>query len=95
LLSLDLFFQREFSEANTTVLILLKEQTTGKTGVVIFFHVLGMLVAISLFRNSGLFEIISNGLGFVFSNMGKIKKLLMLCLLLYCDRLVLRVHAVS
>jgi spore maturation protein SpmB len=29
-----------------------------------------MLVAISLFRNSGLFEIISNGLGFVFSNMG-------------------------
>jgi spore maturation protein SpmB len=29
-----------------------------------------MLVAISFFRNSGLFEIISNGLSFVFSNLG-------------------------
>lgn len=41
-----------------------------KTGVTIFPYVMGMLVAISLFRNSGLFEIISNGLSFVFSNIG-------------------------
>jgi spore maturation protein SpmB len=34
-----------------------------------------MLVAISLFRNSGLSEIISNGLGFVFSNMGVNKEI--------------------
>jgi spore maturation protein SpmA/spore maturation protein SpmB len=33
-----------------------------KTGVTIFPYVLGMLVAISLFRNSGVFEIISTGL---------------------------------
>lgn len=31
-----------------------------KTGVTIFPYILGMLVAISLFRNSGVFEIISN-----------------------------------
>jgi spore maturation protein SpmB len=41
-----------------------------QTGVKIFPYVLGMLVAISFFRNSGLFEIISNGLSFVFSNLG-------------------------
>ncbi|CAA9195087.1 nucleoside recognition domain-containing protein [Flavobacterium collinsii] len=41
-----------------------------KTGVKIFPYVLGMLVAISLFRNSGLFEIISNGIGFIFSSIG-------------------------
>jgi spore maturation protein SpmB len=35
-----------------------------------FSYVLGMLVAISLFRNSGLFEIISNWIAFIFSNMG-------------------------
>ena len=41
-----------------------------KTGVTIFPYVLGMMVAISFFRNSGLFEIISNGISFVFSNIG-------------------------
>jgi len=46
-----------------------------KTGVTIFPYVLGMLVAISLFRNSGLFEIISNGISFVFSNIGMSKEI--------------------
>lgn len=46
-----------------------------KTGVTIFPYVLAMLVAISLFRNSGLFEIISNWLSFVFSNMGVNKEI--------------------
>jgi spore maturation protein SpmA/spore maturation protein SpmB len=66
------FKKKKFSEANTTVFdSFVKGANNGvKTGVVIFPYVLGMLVAISLFRNSGLFEIISNGLGFVFSNMG-------------------------
>ena len=46
-----------------------------KTGIVIFPYVLGMLVAISFFRNSGLFEIISNGIAFVFSNIGVSKEI--------------------
>ena len=36
---------------------------------------MGMLVAISFFRNSGLFEIISNGISFVFSNIGVSKEI--------------------
>lgn len=45
-----------------------------QTGVKIFPYVLGMLVAISFFRNSGLFEIISNGISFVFSHIGVSKQ---------------------
>ena len=69
--------EKKFSEANTTVFdSFVKGANNGvKTGVVIFPYVLGMLVAISLFRNSGLFEIISNGLGFIFSNMGVNKEI--------------------
>ncbi len=37
-----------------------------QTGITIFPYILGMLVAISLFRNSGVFEIISGGLAKVF-----------------------------
>lgn len=36
------------------------------TGITVFPYILGMLVAISLFRNSGVFEIISNALAKVF-----------------------------
>jgi len=46
-----------------------------KTGITIFPYVLGMLVAISLFRNSGLFEIISNWIAILFSNMGVTKQI--------------------
>lgn len=46
-----------------------------QTGVKIFPYVLGMLVAISFFRNSGLFELISNGLSFAFSNIGVSKEI--------------------
>ncbi len=64
--------EKKFTEAKTTVF---EAFVTGanngiKTGVTIFPYVLGMLVAISLFRNSGLFEIISNWIAFGFSNMG-------------------------
>ncbi|MBC7450003.1 MAG: spore maturation protein [Cytophagales bacterium] len=41
--------------------------TSGaKTGFAVFPYILGMLVAISLFRNSGLFEMITSGLARVF-----------------------------
>jgi spore maturation protein SpmB len=36
---------------------------------------MGMLVAISFFRNSGLFEIMSNGISFIFSNIGVSKQI--------------------
>ena len=45
------------------------------TGVTIFPYVMGMLVAISFFRNSGLFEIMSNGISFFFSNIGVSKEI--------------------
>lgn len=71
------FKEKKFTEANTTVF---EAFVTGanngiKTGVTIFPYVLGMLVAISLFRNSGLFEIISNWIAFIFSNMGVSKEI--------------------
>ncbi len=67
----------KFTALNTTVF---DSFVTGannglKTGITIFPYVLGMLAAISLFRNSGLFEIISNGLAFVFSNLGVSKEI--------------------
>ncbi|TEB41238.1 spore maturation protein, partial [Flavobacterium circumlabens] len=64
--------EKKFTEANTTVFdaFVVGANNGVKTGVTIFPYVLGMLVAISLFRNSGLFEIISDGIAFVFSNMG-------------------------
>lgn len=69
--------EKKFTEANTTVY---EAFVTGanngvKTGVTIFPYVLGMLVAISLFRNSGLFEVISNWIAFAFSNMGVSKEI--------------------
>jgi spore maturation protein SpmA/spore maturation protein SpmB len=64
--------EKKFSELKTTVFdsFVVGANNGIKTGVTIFPYVLGMLVAISLFRNSGLFEIISNWIAFIFSNMG-------------------------
>ncbi|WP_162126743.1 nucleoside recognition domain-containing protein [Flavobacterium phycosphaerae] len=69
--------EKKFVAQNTTIF---DSFVTGannglQTGVKIFPYVLGMLVAISFFRNSGLFEIISNGLSFVFSNIGVSKQI--------------------
>jgi spore maturation protein SpmA/spore maturation protein SpmB len=66
------FKEKKFAAANTTVFeAFVSGANNGvKTGVTIFPYVLGMLVAISLFRNSGLFEIISEWIAFAFSNMG-------------------------
>jgi len=69
--------EKKFVEINTTIF---DSFVTGannglKTGVTIFPYVLGMLAAISFFRNSGLFEIISNGISFVFSHVGVSKEI--------------------
>ena len=69
--------EQKFIDANTTPFdtFVVGANNGVKTGVTIFPYVLGMLVAISLFRNSGLFEIISDGIAFVFSNMGVSKEI--------------------
>jgi spore maturation protein SpmA/spore maturation protein SpmB len=69
--------EKKFTEANTTVYeTFVSGANNGiKTGVAIFPYVLGMLVAISLFRNSGLFEIISQWIAFGFSNLGLSKEI--------------------
>ena len=69
--------EKKFIEAKTTVFeAFVSGANNGiKTGVTIFPYVLGMLVAISLFRNSGLFEIISNWIAFGFSNLGVSKEI--------------------
>ena len=69
--------EKKFVAINTTIF---DSFVTGannglKTGITIFPYVLGMLVAISFFRNSGLFEILSNGLSYVFSNLGVSKQI--------------------
>ncbi|ENA1815230.1 spore maturation protein [Flavobacterium psychrophilum] len=76
-LILSLIKEKKFAEANTTVYeTFVSGANNGvKTGVTIFPYVLGMLVAISLFRNSGLFEIISQWIAFGFSNLGVSKEI--------------------
>ena len=76
-LILSFLKEKKFTEANTTVYeAFVSGANNGvKTGVTIFPYVLGMLVAISLFRNSGLFEIISHWISFLFSNMGVSKEI--------------------
>ena len=69
--------EKKFVEKNTTIFdSFVSGANNGlHTGVKIFPYVMGMLVAISFFRNSGLFEIISNGISFVFSNIGVSKQI--------------------
>ncbi len=69
--------EKKFTEKETTIFdaFVVGANNGTKTGVTIFPYVLTMLVAISFFRNSGLFEIISNGISFVFSNIGVAKEI--------------------
>ena len=69
--------EKKFSSQETTVFdtFVIGANNGLKTGITIFPYVLAMLVAISLFRNSGLFEIISNWLSFVFSQLGVSKEI--------------------
>jgi spore maturation protein SpmA/spore maturation protein SpmB len=69
--------EKRFVEKDTTIF---DSFVTGannglKTGITIFPYVLGMLVAISLFRNSGLFEIISNWIAYGFASIGVAKEI--------------------
>lgn len=69
--------EKKFIEKDTTIF---DAFVTGanqglQTGVKIFPYVMGMLVAISFFRNSGLFEIISDGISIIFSNIGVSKQI--------------------
>ena len=68
--------EKKFAEKDTTIFdAFVNGANNGlKTGVTIFPYVLGMLVAISFFRNSGLFEIVSDGISFVFSHIGVSKE---------------------
>jgi spore maturation protein SpmB len=69
--------EKKFVEQKTTIFdTFVAGANNGlKTGVTIFPYVMGMLVAISLFRNSGLFENISYGISFVFAHLGVAKEI--------------------
>lgn len=69
--------ESKFTDSATTIFDTFVEGARNglQTGVKIFPYVMGMLVAISFFRNSGLFEIISNGISFAFSNIGVSKEI--------------------
>ncbi len=69
--------ERKFTQKNTTIFDTFVEGSKNgmHTGVKIFPYVLAMLAAISFFRNSGLFEIISNGISFVFAHIGVTKEI--------------------
>ncbi len=64
--------EKIFSEKNTDIFASFASGASGglKTGVTIFPYILGMLVAISIFRNSGVFEIIANAISKLFAMMG-------------------------
>jgi spore maturation protein SpmA/spore maturation protein SpmB len=69
--------EKKFTLKETTIFdAFVNGAKTGmNTGVTIFPYVLGMLVAISLFRNSGLFEVISNWISQGFFMMGVSKEI--------------------
>jgi spore maturation protein SpmA/spore maturation protein SpmB len=64
--------EKKFKEKETTIFdaFVVGAKSGMETGVAIFPYILGMLVAISLFRNSGLFELISNWIANGFFLMG-------------------------
>jgi len=70
--------EKKFTALNTTVFdsFVVGANNGLKTGVTIFPYVLAMLVAISLFRNSGLFEIIANGIAFLATHVGLSKEII-------------------
>lgn len=71
-LAFAFYKEKEFSEKNTTVFdsFVAGAKNGMNTAVIIFPYVLGMLVAISVFRNSGMFELLSHGITWVFSHIG-------------------------
>ena len=69
--------EARFKEKDTTVFDAFVEGARSglDTGVKIFPYVLGMLVAISVFRNSGLFELIAGGISEAFRYVGVSKEI--------------------
>jgi spore maturation protein SpmB len=69
--------EKRFTEKNTTVFdaFVTGAKNGMQTAVTIFPYVLGMLVAISVFRNSGMFELISQGVTWLFSQAGLSKEI--------------------
>lgn len=69
--------EKKFKEKQTTIFdaFVLGARNGIETGVQIFPYVLGMLVAISLFRNSGLFELISGWISNGFYQVGVSKEI--------------------
>jgi spore maturation protein SpmB len=69
--------ESKFKALNTTIFdAFVKGAKNGlETGITIFPYVLGMLAAISIFRNSGLFEIISNWVASGFLYLGVAKEI--------------------
>ena len=69
--------EKKFREKDTTVFdsFVSGAKNGMQTGVTIFPYVLGMLVAISVFRNSGLFEVISSWISQGFYYMGASKEI--------------------
>ena len=78
-ISPELYFikEKKFVEQKTTIFdAFVSGAKNGlTTGVTIFPYVLGMLVAISVFRNSGMFELISQGVTWLFSQAGLSKEI--------------------
>lgn len=72
ILGYALLREKRFSAQDKTVFNSFVEGAYNgvKTGYTIFPYILGMLVAISLFRNSGLFELLAAGLTRVFGAIG-------------------------
>jgi spore maturation protein SpmA/spore maturation protein SpmB len=64
--------EKKFKEKETTIFdsFVVGARNGIETGVAIFPYILGMLVAISLFRNSGLFEVISTWISNGFYSLG-------------------------
>ncbi|MFK6999581.1 nucleoside recognition domain-containing protein [Flavobacterium oreochromis] len=69
--------EKKFTIVNTTIFDTFVEGARNglNTGVKIFPYVMGMLVAISFFRNSGLFEIVSDTISFLFGQIGVQKEI--------------------
>ena len=69
--------ERKFKEKETTIFdaFVVGAKSGISTGVSIFPYVLGMLAAISLFRNSGLFEVISGWISNCFFYLGVTKEI--------------------
>jgi len=69
--------EKKFTALKTTIFdsFVVGANNGLKTGVTIFPYVLAMLVAISMFRNSGLFDLISQGIAFIASHAGMSKEI--------------------